>query len=358
MRLRYFTLFILFVSSATGVFAQIGGTSTYDFLELPVSARAAALGGNFVSVRDGDLSLAATNPAFLDSTLNNHAIVGYIPFFDGIDYDYFSISHTIKGFGFLGQSGTFDAGVKYINYGTFTQADFAGNITGQFTAAEYMYNVGYGQPIKDSTIDVGANLKVINSHEAQYTSWGMALDLAGSYISPNRRFFLGMVVQNVGTQFKEYTAGDAEPLPFNVQLGFSIKLAHAPFRIGVTADHLQVWDLTYLDPTDTQTVNQLTGQAVTQSWLASFADKAMRHLTPNLEVVLSKNFMLRFAYNYEMRKELELEGRQGLVGFSGGFGIKIYKFHLNYALTSYYLGAGTSTFSMGLNLDEFYTRKT
>jgi hypothetical protein len=358
MRLRYFTLLVFFVSSVSGAFAQIGGTSTYNFLELPVSARAVALGGTFISVRDGDLSLAAANPSFLDSTVNNHAIIGYVPFFAGINYDYFSIAHTINGFGFLGRSGTFDAGVKYINYGTFTQADFAGNITGQFTAAEYMYNIGYGQPIKDSTINVGANLKGIYSHEATYTSSGIGLDLSGSYISPNKRFFLGMVVQNIGTQLKDYTTGDPEPLPFDVQIGFAEKLAHAPFRFGVTAVHLQQWDLTYLDPTDTQTVNQLTGQAVPTNNFGSFADKVMRHLIPNLEVVLSKNFMLRFAYNYEMRKELELSSRQGLVGFSGGFGIRIYKFHLSYALSSYYLGSAISTFSMGLSLDDFYNRKT
>ncbi len=357
MRLRYSVsvIFFLFVTTA---FSQIGGTSTYDFLELPISARAAALGGNFVTVHDGDLGLAMANPSFLDSTLNNHAIVSYVPFYDGIDYGYASVSHTIKGLGFLGQNGTFDAGIKYINYGVFTQADYEGNITGSFTAGEYMYNIGYGQPIKDTTISVGANLKGIYSHLAQYHSWGMAIDLAGSYISPNKRFYMGMVIQNMGTQIEDYVVGNPEPLPFDIQFGLSEKLAHAPFRFGVTLDHLQKFDLTYIDPTDTQTVNPLTGQAVVKNNLGGFADKLMRHVIPNLEVVLGKNFMLRFAYNYEMRKELELSGRQGLVGFSGGFGIKIYKFQLSYAMSGYNLGGVISTFTMGLSLDDFYTRKT
>jgi hypothetical protein len=186
----------------------------------------------------------------------------------------------------------------------------------------------------------------------------MAIDLAGSYISPNKRFYMGMVIQNMGTQIEDYVVGNPEPLPFDIQFGLSEKLAHAPFRFGVTLDHLQKFDLTYIDPTDTQTVNPLTGQAVVKNNLGGFADKLMRHVIPNLEVVLGKNFMLRFAYNYEMRKELELSGRQGLVGFSGGFGIKIYKFQLSYAMSGYNLGGVISTFTMGLSLDDFYTRKT
>ncbi len=325
-------------------------------MQLPVTARDAGLGGNFISVRDGDLGLAAQNPSFLDSTLNNHAVISYIPYFDGIDYGFFSFAHTIKNFGFLGQSGTFDASIKSINYGTFTQADDAGNILGQFTAGEYLFNIGYGQPVKDSTFSAGANLKGIYSHLQQYYSWGMALDLSGSYVSKNKRLFIGAVVQNMGTQIESYTPGDPEPLPFDVQLGVSYKLAHAPFRFGLTADHLQQYNLLYTDPVVTQTVNTLTGQTISPNKIGSFGDNIMRHLIPNMEVVLGKNFSLQFAYNYEMRKELELTSRPGLVGFSGGFGIKIYKFHLNYALAGYNLGGVISTFTMMLSLSDFYSR--
>jgi hypothetical protein len=359
MRLKYLILCFLLFTFHFSLLAQLGGTSTYDFLQLPMSARTSALGGNFMAIRDADLGIAAINPSVLDSNLNNHATINYIPYFDGIDYGYVAISHTVKNVGFLGQSGTWDAGIKYIDYGTFTQADYVGAVTGTFTAGEYQFNLGYGQPMKDSTISAGATLKGIYSHLQQYYSWGMALDLAGTYVSKNRRFCVAAVLQNIGTQVKDYTTGNPEPLPFNAVVGITEKLAHAPFRVGVTFDHLQKFDISYLDPTDTETVNPLTQQVVKTSALGTFADKVMRHITPNIEFVLGKNFMIRFAYNYEMRKELELTSRQGLVGFSGGFCIKIYKFQLNCALAGYNLGGVISTFSMNMALSDFYyTRKT
>ncbi|GAJ03981.1 unnamed protein product, partial [marine sediment metagenome] len=46
---------------------QVGGKSTYQFLNLPVSARAASLGGKINSIKDNDLSLAFYNPSLLNS---------------------------------------------------------------------------------------------------------------------------------------------------------------------------------------------------------------------------------------------------------------------------------------------------
>jgi hypothetical protein len=353
MRLKSLIILLFLVLTTSSLFAQIGGTSTYDFLQLPVSSRSAALGGDFIAVRDGDLSLAAENPSFLDSSVSNHTALSYIPFFAGIKYGYASFAHTFDSIGHLKNVGTIALSIKYIDYGSFDYADLGGNEGGTFTAGEYLVQAGYGRPLMDSTFSGGANLKFIYSHLYQYYSSGLALDLAGSYVSHNRRFFLGLVIQNIGHQIKDYTAGDNEPLPFDVKLAFAKKLAHAPFRFGITAQHLQKWDLTYIDPADTETVNPLTGQAVTHSSIGGFADKLMRHLVPNLEVVLGKNFMIRFAYNYEMRKELELDASRGLVGFSGGFGIKIYKFQINYALAKYNLAGSSNTFTIGMALDEF-----
>ena len=332
-------------------FSQIGGSSTYDFLDIPTSARASAMGGNYVTTRDGDLGVAANNPSFLDSSVDRHLILTYVPYFAGIQYGYASYAQYFK------KIGTFDASIKYVDYGTFTQADNAGNITGTFSAADYLLNIGYGRPIKDSTFSIGGNFKMVYSHLAQYTSMGVAIDAGASYVSRNHRFFAGLLIQNVGTQIKDYTTGNAEALPFDIQGGIAEKLLHAPFRFNLTFQHLQTWDLTYVDPVDSQSVNPLTGQAVTKSAFLGFADKLMRHLIPGVEVLIGKNFSLRFAYNYERRQELKLAGKTGLIGFSGGFGIKIYKFQISYALASYHLGGTSNTFTIGFNLDDFVPHK-
>lgn len=344
---RLFIFLLLFFCAKLG-FAQIGGSSSYNFLELPVSARAAALGGTFVGVNDGDLGLAATNPSFLDTTVNNHVVMSYTPMFAGINYGYVVYAHSFANIG------TFDLGVKDIDYGTFTQADDAGNITGTFTAGEYLFNLGYGRSLQDSLFSIGVNAKVVYSSLDQYYSVGALADIGVSYVSPSKCFFLGAIIQNVGSQLKDYIPGNSEALPWDADLGASYKFKHAPFRINVVATHLQTWTLTYTDPTDTQTVNQLTGQPIAKSGSGTFFNNLGRHLIGSFELLLGKNFALRYGYNYEMRQELALTSAPGLAGMSGGFEMKIYKFHISYALTKYSVGAAANTFTFIFDTSEFY----
>ena len=49
-----------------GLFTAQEGTNVYPFLNIPVSARQAALGGDAVSVRDFDVSFAAVNPGLMN----------------------------------------------------------------------------------------------------------------------------------------------------------------------------------------------------------------------------------------------------------------------------------------------------
>lgn len=331
---------------------QIGGSSTNMFLQLPVSARAAALGGYAISSNDGDLGEAAANPSFLDSSISGQLLLTYIPYYTGINYSYASYAQTI------GNIGTFDASIKYIDYGTFTQADQAGNIIGSFGASEMLVNLGYGRAILDSSFSIGANLKFASSRLMQWVSNAAAVDLGGSYVSPNHRIFAGLVIQNIGGQIADYTPGNPEPLPFDVDGGIAIKLKHAPFRFNLTFQHLQQWDLTYLDPTDTATINPLTGALINQTSAAgTFADKLMRHIVPGVEVLAGKNFWLSFAYNYELRKELELTGVPGLVGFSAGFGMRIYTFQLSYSICEENLSGPINTFTVCMNLINFKPHK-
>jgi len=344
---RFFLSLVVFFLVKTS-FAQIGGSSTYNFLNLPASAREAALGGTSISVRDGDLGLAATNPSFLDNSVNNTVIMTYTPLFDGVDYGYVSYAHSFP------KIGTFDFGIKDINYGTFTQADDAGNITGTFTAAEYMYNLGYGHQLKDSLFSVGANIKAVYSALDQYYSFGVLVDVGISYVSPNHCLFLGAIIRDVGSQIKYYAPGNSEPMPADADLGVAYKFKHAPFRLGLTATHLQTWTLTYSDPTDTQTVNPLTQQRIVTSGSSTFLDNLGRHLIGSVELILGKNFAIRYGYNYEMRKELALTTQPGLVGMSGGFEMKIYRFHISYALAKYSVGSLSNTFTFAFNTSEFY----
>jgi hypothetical protein len=69
---RKFYLIILCLVAAFAGKAQIGGETTYQFLELSNSARIAALGGTQVALSDtSDLNLPYHNPALLHKGMKN-----------------------------------------------------------------------------------------------------------------------------------------------------------------------------------------------------------------------------------------------------------------------------------------------
>ncbi len=65
----------------------------------------------------------------------------------------------------------------YMNYGKFDGYDENGISTGEFRASEYNLRAGYGRKLHPN-FTVGANAKIIYSTLADYTSFGMAVDLA------------------------------------------------------------------------------------------------------------------------------------------------------------------------------------
>jgi hypothetical protein len=330
--------------------AQVGGDNTFEFLNLPVSARVGALGGNAIATKDDDISLSYHNPALLDSGMSNKLALNYINYFSDVNFGYAGYARHFKNVG------TFSAGIQFLDYGKFTQADETGLITGEFSAGEYCLNLGYGRRL-DSSFSVGANLKTIYSDLAGYTSVGSAIDIAGMYHNRKRDLGVALVVKNIGMQWKTYATG-REPLPFEAQIGISKKPKHVPFRFSLIYQHLERWDMKYDDPLSPKdTIDPLTGEEIPQSKGRYFADNFARHLVFNGEFLLTKNFNIRLGYNYQRRKELMVTGRHGMIGFSFGFGLKISKFHLSYGRASYHLAGKSNHFTLTTNLSDFGSKK-
>ncbi|TNF30345.1 MAG: hypothetical protein EP314_01710, partial [Bacteroidetes bacterium] len=63
------SLFLVLTFSLSA-FAQLGGGSTYSFLDLTASARNAAMGGDQIAIKDGDLDMLYMNPSILDSSMH------------------------------------------------------------------------------------------------------------------------------------------------------------------------------------------------------------------------------------------------------------------------------------------------
>src|SRR3954470_17747626 len=66
--------------------AQVGGSATYAFLNVPAAARVAAMGGTFISVKDNDLNLALQNPALLNPSMSKFIALSGVTYFDGVKF--------------------------------------------------------------------------------------------------------------------------------------------------------------------------------------------------------------------------------------------------------------------------------
>jgi len=327
--------------------AQLGGKTVFQFLRLPTSARSASLGGTNVSVYDSDPNLVTQNPAILDSSHHNQLVMNMFTFLPGTKSGYSGFSRNIS------RIACFGAGIQYLNYGNMAEYDEIGNNTGSFHASETSLNI-YASRKLASKIRAGVSLKNVFSYLDEYNSYAIAFDLGAIYFDPEKLFGIGLVAKNIGYQIDGYFEDDHQKLPLDIQLGYSQKFKHAPFRMSYTMQHLEQWDLTYKNtnyPNDY--FDPFTGEEKTKSKLEKFSDNLLRHSIFSVEIVPTKNFFINIGYNHLRRKELALRTRGGMSGFSWGFGLKISKFQISYARATYSITGSSNHFSIRTDISQF-----
>jgi hypothetical protein len=266
-----------------------------------------------------------------------------------VNYGYVSYASQLK------RIGNVAGGIHYINYGDFIAADQYGIRSGTFTASELALNLMWSRTI-DSIVHVGINVKPVYSSLEKYHSYGILADIGITYTSRDKLFAAALVVRNMGVQIKPYYEQHRESLPFEIQVGVSQKLRHAPFRFSVVAHNLQKPVMSYDKPDDDSQTDITTGQSSSDSKIVNFADEFMRHMIFGIEFTPFKSFYISGGYNYQRRSEMKIESRLAMVGFTWGFGIKISKFHLSYGRASYHLAGASNHFSLSTDLSSFYRK--
>lgn len=351
---KIITYFLILFSITA--FAQLGGTKVFSFLDLPIPARANALGGASMAIWDKDVNLGYSNPALLSPSSSKQLAFNYVNYVADLSYGNFMYAQQLKKYG------TFAAGLQYFNYGKFDGRDEYDIETGTFKAADYSLNLAFAKTInKDSTLSLGVALKTIYSHYEIYNSFGSAIDVGLTYHN-KKDFTVSLLAKNYGKQWKPYFEnGPKEKLPTDVQLGLSKKIPKAPFRVVFLYDQLLKWDLTYVNPQDKSSeIDPFTNKPIVKTdkqkrndKVKTGLDKFGRHLTIGTEIIFGKNFMLRVAYNFRKGKEMALTDVKKANGLSLGFGLKVYKFHLDYAYSKYALTGNSHTIGITTNLNYF-----
>lgn len=334
-----FSFFILFNSL---VFSQIGGKSTYQFLNLVNSPRQAALGGKTITIYDYDVNQANFNPATINPDMDNRLSVNYGSYFGEVTYGTASYAYTYDR-----HVQTFQAGINYVNYGKIDGYDEIGNPTSSFTGSEIALSFGYAYNVPFTDLHLGASAKLISSTLESYQSYGGALDIGAIYIDEDNDINYALVMRNIGTQFKAYNEVN-EKLPFEIMAGISQEVENVPIRWHLTIENLQQWNVAFSNPNRAEST--LDGETTQEK--VSFFNNALRHVVFGGELFPRKGFNLRLGYNFRRGEELKLEEQRNFSGISLGFGLKMGRLKFDYSYSRYTLAGNTSLFGLSINFAE------
>lgn len=304
MKNLIFTLLLtIFAICADGQESQ----TEYNFLRLPVSAHAAALGGDNITIIEDDPSLGFSNPALAASVSDKTIGLNYMNYMSGSNVLSASYTATLK------KRGTIAGTAQYINYGTMKQMDANAVQDGEFSAKDIAIGAHFSYMLTDR-IAGGVAARFITSYIGDYNSLAMGVDLGLNYYDSDREWSISLVARNLGGQLKAYN-DDFEKMPIDVQAGVTKRIQHTPFRLSATLVDLNHWDYTFRN-----------------------------HIVMGADFILSDQIWVGLGYNFRRADEMKITDSEGEesnhgAGFTIGGGINLERFKLNLAYGKYHVSS-------------------
>lgn len=190
------------------------GTSAFPFLKINISARAVGMGSAFTGLAD-DESALYYNPAGITSIESKRIIFGYQNLYSDLQAGFI---------GYLrpwGENKVIGFYTSYLNYGTFTETNQLGEVTGEFSGGDLVLaaTVAYK---KTHQYHFGGTFKLIYEKISEYSASGLALDLGFKYNSDRNRYGFGITAQNLGFQLSSL-GSEKDKLPALVRSGIFYK---------------------------------------------------------------------------------------------------------------------------------------
>lgn len=289
----------------------------YNFLKLPVSAHAAALGGDNISIIEDDESMIFNNPALLSSVSDKTINLNYMNYMSGANTASAAFNRIIK------ERASVAASAQFIDYGKMKEMDENNVQTGEFSAKDISI-AGYFSYMLTDRIAGGITAKFVTSYIGDYNSIAMGVDLGLNYYDPDKEWSVSLVAKNLGGQMKAYD-DQYDRMPIDVQLGASKRFAHMPFRISAT-----LVDLNHLDY------------------------KFINHLVAGADIIISPTIWVGIGYNFRRANEMKITETDGSsshgAGLSFGAGINLERFKLNLAYGKYHVSSSSILINLAYSL--------
>ena len=279
-----------------------------NFLRLPVSAHAAALGGDNITIDDDDPTMVFHNPALVSNVSDRSLNLNYMTYMEGVKVASASFVKALR------QRATWAVEAQYVDYGSMKQTTAENEVIGKVSAKDIAVGGTFTYALSNK-IAGGVTAKFVSSSLAGFNSIGMAVDLGLNYLNPELGLSVSAVARNLGGQLKAYE-DDFEKLPFDLQLGVSKRLGESPLRFSVTMTRLHDWD-----------------------------DKFVNHLVFGAEAFLADNIWIGGGLNPRRSDEMkisdgETESSHG-AGLSFGGGLQLERFKLQLAYGKYHVSASS-----------------
>ena len=324
--------------SAVCIFAEGGGSSAYDFLKIPTSAHAFALGGSAPALIDDDVTLVDQNPGLLGSEIDKQVAFNYMMYmqsgnFAGLRYGMSA-----------GERGAWAVGMRYLNYGSITRYDQDGFTDGStFSPQDLVIEGTYSHDFTDR-LRGGINFKMAYSNYDGRSAFALAADLGINYYDPEKDLSLSAVLKNAGGQIKRFY-NSYDRLPIDLEFGYMQGLGSSPFSIAITATNLTRWKLPYYTHSSTDG-NQKP------ELKSGFFSNLFRHLIFGIQVAPSEKFYAALAYNYKTRTDMSAYSRNFLSGFSIGMGIRVKSFGVQLAYAMPHKSGSSLLLNLNLAIGE------
>ena len=309
---------IILTLFATKMGAQESQTG-YNFLRLPVSAHAAALGGDNITLIEDDEALVFHNPALLASVSDKTINLNYMSYMSGVNVASASFNRIVK------EKAWWAVSAQYVDYGKMKQTDENNIQMGEFSAKDIAL-AGHFSYMLGKNFVGGITAKFITSYIGDYNSIAVGFDLGINYYDPDEELSISAVAKNLGGQLKAYDE-EYEKMPIDLQLGVTKRFENTPFRASATLVNLNHWD-----------------------------SGIKNHINLGAELLLGDNLWLGGGYNFRRADEMKIsngnvgEDSSHGAGFSFGGGINLERFHLNVAYGKYHVSSSSLLINVNYKL--------